>query len=70
MLPMETEVKAERLNVRLTRLTCPHCKIDLSPEIDGRTFIQDPHVLICQNNGCAQHGKRWSAPTVVLFPAP
>lgn len=67
---MATEVKLDRLNVRLTRLVCPDCKIELSPEIDGRTFIQNPHVLICQNGRCAQHGKRWSAPTVVLFPAP
>lgn len=66
----EPQPPPERLNVRLARLTCPTCKSDLSPEIDARTFIQNPHVLICQNNGCAQHGKRWSAPTVVLFPAP
>jgi hypothetical protein len=66
----ETQPPPDRLNVRLTRLTCPGCKLDLSPEIHERTFIQNPHVLICQNNGCAQHGKRWSAPTVVLFPAP
>lgn len=53
----------------LSKIDCPDCNAQLSWEIHPRTGIQDRHVLICQNNGCKQFGKRWAAPTLELRPA-
>lgn len=54
----------------LGKLDCPQCASQLSWEIDPRTGIQNPRVLICQNGRCKNYGQRFRSPLVELRPLP